>query len=113
MKELTQQELVALARDFYGNLVYSLWDIQDSSLVTSVFMILNFLDQETLDKWKDEPPGLIYEYLREAGPRSINGCPIFMSARFLTKGDADKLLKILQEMERTQNELEARLMVGG
>jgi hypothetical protein len=37
--------------------------------------------------------GLIYEYISNAGPMGINGKPIFMSCRFLTKEDTTKMFE--------------------
>ena len=37
--------------------------------------------------------GMIYEYYTEAGPRGINGNPIFYSCRFLSKSDCDKMIE--------------------
>jgi hypothetical protein len=48
--------------------------------------------EEGRKKWYDEI-GLIYEYLDKAGPRCINGCPIFMSCRIMSKSDADRMWK--------------------
>lgn len=36
--------------------------------------------------------GLIYEYTREASPRSVNGYPIFFSCRFLNKAQAARVM---------------------
>jgi hypothetical protein len=37
--------------------------------------------------------GLIYEFITEAGPRSINGLPMFTSVKFLNREDASKMFE--------------------
>ncbi len=37
--------------------------------------------------------GLVYEYLTEAGPTSVNGCPVFFSLRLLNKVDTEKMFE--------------------
>lgn len=39
---------------------------------------------------KDEP-GMIYEYFSEAGPRSVNGYPTFVSLHMVSQEDAIKV----------------------
>lgn len=47
---------------------------------------------------------VIYEYHSQAGPRSINGCPIFYSFRMLNKSDWERACKaITRELEHRAN----------
>ena len=47
--------------------------------------------------------GIIYEYLSEALPRSLNGMPMFPSLKMLNAEDWNRCRKaILREMERRQ-----------
>lgn len=43
--------------------------------------------------------GIVWEYLSEALPRSINGYPIFMSCRVMNKSDWNKIWPVLQREE--------------
>jgi len=52
--------------------------------ISMIFMILLFMKPEEYDT---ESIGCMYEYFSEAGPRSINGYPVFMSACFMHKDD--------------------------
>jgi len=48
--------------------------------------------------------GILWEYTRQAGPRSINGCPCFFSFRVMHREDWAKAHKAaLAEMERRKN----------
>lgn len=67
-------------------------------LIAMVFMPIAFgaVTPETA-----EEIGLVYEYLDKAGPRSINGMPIFFSCRLLHKKDWERALPVLKaEHER-------------
>lgn len=50
-------------------------------------MPLLFLSKESLDKMKKDNVVHFYEYNKTAGPRSVNGYPIFTSCRSLTERD--------------------------
>jgi hypothetical protein len=52
--------------------------------ISMIFMILIFMKPEEYDL---PTIGCMWEYISEAGPRSINGYPIFMSAHFMHKDD--------------------------
>lgn len=41
--------------------------------------------------------GLIYEYIKEAGPMCVNGKPIFSSMRMLNKQDTEKLFEYYEK----------------
>lgn len=55
-------------------------------------------------EWLDQI-GLIYEWLHEASPRSLNGHPMFFSMRLLNKTDWERILPLLQEEERRRKDL--------
>ena len=45
--------------------------------------------------------GMVWEYYSKAAPRSVNGLPIFFSARFLNRSDTDRVsAAIARERER-------------
>ena len=43
--------------------------------------------------------GLIYEYMDKAGPRSINGMPIFMTCRTIKKTESDKMFEYFKQYQ--------------
>jgi hypothetical protein len=52
--------------------------------------------------------GIIYEYISAAGPRSINGYPMFTSCRKLNKEDTQTMIKYYNELlEQKKKFLEA------
>jgi hypothetical protein len=64
-----------------------------------VFMVLGLMDQNARQQLIDDKPGLLYEYLDEAGPRSINGRPIFTSMKVLNESDTDKVLEKSRKLD--------------
>lgn len=69
---------------------------RDMSLV---FMPLAFMDKPAIDdlikllepKEEGGPHGMIYEWIGEAGPRSINGLPVFTSLQILNGEDVARV----------------------
>ena len=84
----SDDEIRALAVDVIEGKVFGSWMVphEDSDLLGSIFMVLNFLD---LDGREDI--GHVYEYLGEAGGRGVNGYPSFMSIRYLNKEECRRL----------------------
>jgi hypothetical protein len=66
-----------------------------------VFMVIALGGLGGLDL---EDLGCIYEFMSEAGPRSVNGMPCFFSCRLMNKKDAGFAFKMVaQEMDRRAN----------
>jgi len=100
----TPAELEKLAQDIVGGRVFGSWDIDDLGMVRMVFLPLAFVDKDFSDRMKAANIVHIYEYVDKAGPRSVNGMPIFMSMNLLDETDAkdlhgrvDALAKFLDE----------------
>jgi hypothetical protein len=49
--------------------------------------------EEQLEELRKNPPGMIYEYMEKAGPRAINGNPVFLSFRMIGIDDTKKVLE--------------------
>lgn len=64
----------------------------DRHLFASIFMVFAFMDnKERLRLARKSRPGLFYAPMNEAGPRAINGYPMFFSAKMLNEADTDKV----------------------
>jgi hypothetical protein len=67
--------------------------------MSMVFMPLAFMDKPAIDglikllepKEEGGPHGMIYEWMGKAGPRSINGMPIFTSLQTLSADDVARV----------------------
>lgn len=104
-KKLTEEEIKDLANDIYKGLVFTDRHIQRPEDLSRVFMPLIFLKEKDIEDLKKNPPGMTYEYMSEAGPRSINGMPMFWSVRMISQEDAKKVLekyaKIVEAVKNT------------
>lgn len=93
----TEPELRQLALDIVEGRVFDSSQLgDDAHLMGSVFMPLAFMEpvaKEELETW-----GLVYEYMSAAGPRAINGYPMFMSCRVLHRDSVPRLRELVLEL---------------
>jgi hypothetical protein len=96
----TDEELKKLAQDVADGLVYGSWAVPEGQDPNMCFMVSLFMGaKEHLNMMA---AGIVhnYEYLSEAGPRSVNGMPSFFSMKQINAPDFEKLreyCKILQD----------------
>jgi hypothetical protein len=87
-------ELETLAFDAFSGKIFTSFDCPRVEDLPMVFMVLALMTKEQLVALKgeteEETPYIFYEYLSEAGPRSVNGMPTFFSVRYLNKTDFEK-----------------------
>jgi hypothetical protein len=99
-RALTDLEVADMARKIYRNEIFTSWMIHqsDEGLITGIFMPLMFIDEVTRREMIRDKIAHFYADMGEAGPRTINGYPIFMSMGMLNGPDAkrihDKYLEI-------------------
>lgn len=70
-----------------------------------IFLPLALADQATLDRIKKADAAVFFEELSKAGPRSVNGYPMFMSMAYLDSKEAKKVLVMIQKMEKVLEEV--------
>lgn len=95
----TDDELKQLARDMVaGNIFVSsmIPDDQYDHMLGSVFMPIDLGALEHVDK---STIGQMYEYFNKAGPRSINGLPVFFSVQLINKEDLVRLREMCQAIQ--------------
>lgn len=100
----TKEELKKLAIDIVEGRVFGTWNLSEDAPTSMVFMTLAFMGQEQLDSMKERDVVHIYEHISEAGPRSVNGMPMFMSHKELTRQEADELNPLIQRLEEMRKE---------
>ena len=98
---MEEKELKQLAIEISENKVFGTFHIKDCTVdkTTMVFMPLLFMEDESKQELIDNEITHIYEYVEKAGPRSINGMPVFMSFRTISKTDWGKTCKYIKEYE--------------
>lgn len=99
IQSLPDDDLKKLALDIFAGRVFTHRHVQRPSNITAVFMPLALLDHEQLAEFQENAPGLIYEYLSEAAPRSCNGMPMFLSMKMLNQVDTFKVFQIIAQLK--------------
>lgn len=96
---MSEEELRKLAVDYVEGKIFTTFhfnkhDIESGDMVGLVFMPLLLGGASFAhDAW------MLYEYYSEAGPRSINGYPIFFSMRKVIQKDAPAFRLYVKEYE--------------
>jgi hypothetical protein len=97
----TDEQLKQLAKDIHSGLVFTNNHLpqDEPMLLGAVFMPLVMMNDEQQKDFTDKQPGMVYEYLDKAGPRSFNGFPMFMSFQFVTVDEYEKLRGFYEEIK--------------
>lgn len=103
LNRMKKEDLKKLACDMNKGLIFTDRDILQPNLLTAVFAPLMFIDADK--KWFDTV-GLIYEYYDKAGPRAINGLPMFMSMKIVPKEDMGALVEYVQKYRTAEAAVE-------
>jgi len=103
----TDEELKQLAKDMLADKIFTNAHIRegDDKLLGSIFMPIMLMDQEQRDKLEAENVNLLFEYYTEAGPRSINGYPSFMTMKYMTKDEWEKVYNYHEKMKTALDEV--------
>lgn len=67
--------------------------------VTWVFLPLMLMGQENLDWLAAQEPYVLYEYVDQALPRTVNGLPQFISFRWLKRDEWNIVLGYIKVLE--------------
>ena len=105
----TDEELKEIAKDLWAGRIFSdrhINSLKDNpNVLGMVFMPMVFMDNKTRKKLANLKVSFIYEYLDKAGPRSINGMPIFFSCRTLTEPEAKKMFEYYEKFKQIADTL--------
>ena len=100
LPSLKKSELSKLSKDIAMDKVFCSFFIpeeQHNNVLGLVFMPLLLGGLSHFTKEQVDDIGFVYEYFDKAGPRSINGKPIFYSCSFVSKADAKRIrIKVLK-----------------
>lgn len=100
IEKLTDDEINAMAEDIYRDRVFTSNHIRESDIgeLLVIFLPLAFADKKNIEEMNE--PGMIYEHLSEAGPRSSNGYPTFYSFHIVSQGDAKKVWEKFEQIKK-------------
>ena len=103
----TDAELRELALQIRAGTVFtdrSIPEDQLESMLPMVFMPLGLMAKDELDRLREDGPYMLYEHISAAGPRSMNGCPMFFSFRYLRKAEVERLQVYFDRLDRLVRE---------
>lgn len=99
--KMTDDEINALAEDIYRDRVFTSDHIRqgDLNMLPVIFVPIIFADKKWIELMQKDAPGMIYEHISEAGPRSVNGYPTFFSFHIVSKDDAKKVWEKFEQIK--------------
>ena len=105
LNNLSEDSLQKLAKDIAMEKVFCSYFLKPSeqqNLLGSIFMPLLFgaVEKEDIDNL-----GFVCEYYDQAGPRAINGYPMFFSCQLITKHDAEKIVAKVDSIRKLLDRL--------
>lgn len=107
VQRLSKDQMAKFIREFRSGQIFSSAHIIEDYMILRVFLVLSL---GALSKAPDtyiNSIGLFWEYIKDAGPLSINGYPQFFSCRMVHKEDWAKIRKTILELDnREKSELE-------
>jgi len=97
---LPKEVLKEFVRGFCDGRIFTSEQVKSADDLAIVFMPIVF---GALQDVELESVGVIYEDLSQAGPRSINGYPIFFSMRMMNTEDWQRCIKVIKkELDRRE-----------
>jgi hypothetical protein len=98
---LDREALKKFVLDFLDGRIFVSAEVREMSLLPNIFMPIAFGALAGFTEEDTKEVGLIWEYLDRAGPRAINGYPIFSSCRIMHRDDWEKAhAAISKEIDR-------------
>ena len=103
----TDEELKQLAKDMLADKIFTNAHIKkgDESLLGSIFMPIIFMEQKDRDKMEANGICVLFEYYSEASTKSINGYPMFMTMKYMTKDEWEKVYIYHEKMKTALDEV--------
>jgi hypothetical protein len=112
----SDDEIKELAVGLMGGAVYTDWDVfRSGGDLALTYMPLAFMldeDREALVKFlmpdmeQTETFGMIYEWMDKAGPRYVNGMPMFFSLQILSPEDRQRLMDVVERLRAVLSPVE-------
>lgn len=101
---LSDEQIKQFGIDLYKELIFTSSQLRNQEDISMVFMPLLFMDENQMEEFKELKPFVLFEYIHKAGPRSINGYPVFWSFNHATKEEWKKIYDVYSKMKRLEDE---------
>jgi hypothetical protein len=101
----TDEELKVIASDLLDGKIYCDRHCRSAEDTVQVFMILGLMGTEAVEQMQKDEIDFVYEYLDQAGPRSCNGKPMFMSCRMLSKTETAKMFEFYEAFRAAKEQV--------
>ena len=100
MEELAtppKRNLRSVALEIVEGKIFGSWQLANPDIeLRLVFMVLVFCKKEDMP----EDAYVVYEYMANAGPGSVNGLPMFFSCYFMTKTEFETVSNYVEEIKK-------------
>ena len=103
---MTSKELKRLALDMAQGKVFASLFVTDPSLLSMIFLPLALMSKEHREEWLALEPSFVFEYYDKAGPRGINGYPIFWSCGTVFESQSEEFAGYLEHYQKQLQKLE-------
>lgn len=104
---MSQDERRKFVIDWLAGRVFTSAHVRDHGDLRMIFMPLGLFP--VFANWEEDDLkkiGVIWEYTKEAGPRSINGYPCFFSLRIMHREDWDRCAAAIDREQDRQQDIE-------
>lgn len=102
--ETPEEQTARLTRfvlDFCEGRIFASVQCRDASEARMVFMPLALMSPEQMEDLRKADPGVFYEDIDKAAPRSINGMPCFFSFKTLSREEWSRAAAAIEaELDR-------------
>lgn len=98
-QDRSEKQLRKIALDIADGKVFGTWMLHENetNMIGHIFMPFILGGKEFADQLIANKIAHFFEYYEKAGPRSINGYPIFWSIRCVSETESEKLQLYVQE----------------
>jgi len=106
MKIRSDDKLKEIAEDIFKERIFTSLNL-NADQVGMCFVAVHFLDNKIRRSMKRRKVTVLFEYMDQAGPMSVNGLPCFFSFRTLTDVEAKKVQDYYLQMKNAVGQISA------
>lgn len=101
----SEEELKQIALDIHAGKIYTSQHLKRAEDVRLVFMAAMLSGPEYPDWLEGNNIAVFYEHMENASPRSVNGCPMFLGHKHLSRDEWTTVLDKLKKIEEALEEI--------